>query len=61
MTRVVWGKEFEKAWVMDVRDLMHGEYSVERKVCGGAEAVFFSPDLDKCIANAKQICEEVSE
>lgn len=61
MERAVWGKEFEKAWVMDVRDLMNGEYSVERKVCGGAEAVFFSPNLDKCIAKAKQICEEVSE
>ena len=62
MTRVVWGKEWENAWVMDVRDLANGMYSVERVVeGGGAEAVLLCRDLDKCIARAKQICEEVSE
>ena len=58
MNRVVWGKEGEKALVMDVRDLMHGEYSVERRVQGGYESVFCSPSLDKCIAKAKQIIAE---
>ena len=63
MTRVVWGKEWENAWVMDVRDYTNGMYSVECVVedGGGAEAVLLSRDLDKCIARAKQICEEVSK
>ena len=48
---------------MDVRDYTNGMYSVERVVedGGGAEAVLLSRDLDKCIARAKQICEEVSK
>lgn len=61
MNRVV--KEFRKhiggyadVVVMDVRDLFHGEYSVERLVSGGGYVMVFSnTDLDRCIAKAQEI------
>ena len=61
MNRVV--KEFRKyiggygdVVVMDVRDLFHDEYSVERLVGGdGYVMVFSHTDLDRCIAKAQEI------
>ena len=41
---------------MDVRDLFHDEYSVERLVGGdGYVMVFSHTDLDRCIAKAQEI------
>ncbi len=55
MAREVYGKNGDPVVVMDVRDLFHGEYSVEELVCGGYHMVFSSPDLKKCIAKAKEL------
>lgn len=40
--------------VYDVRDLMHGCYSVERALQGGMDAIYSSPSLEKCIKKAEQ-------
>lgn len=54
MWRYVYGQEGDSVLVMDVRDLMHGDYSVEILVDGGYKAVYFNHDLEKCIAKAKE-------
>ena len=57
MVREVYGKNGDPVVVMDVRDLLHGEYSVERLVCNGAgyEMIYSSRNLEKCLAKAKEI------
>lgn len=55
--REVFGKNGDKVVVMDVRDLLHGEYSVERLVYGGYQTVYTSKSLEKCIAKAKELLE----
>jgi len=53
--REVYGKNGDKVVVMDVRDLMHGEYAVDVLRYGGYQTVYSSTSLDKCIAKAKQL------
>lgn len=56
MVREVYGKNGDNVVVMDVRDLCHGEYSVEVLVCdGGYKQVYASRNLDKCIEKAKSL------
>ena len=55
MAREVYGENGDPVVVMDVRDLFHGEYSVEELVYGGYHMVYSSPDLEKCIAKAKEL------
>ncbi len=65
MTREV--KEFRKSndgypevVVMDMRDLLHGEYSVERLVGGCGYAMVYSHrDLEKCLAKAQEIFDKI--
>lgn len=40
--------------VYDVRDLFHGNYSVERFAHGGMDSIYASTKLDKCIAYAQK-------
>ena len=44
--------------IYDIRDLMHGCYSVERAVHGGMDSIYLNPNLDKCIARAMQYAEQ---
>jgi hypothetical protein len=55
MVREVYGKNGDPVVVMDVRDLLHGQYSVDKLVYGGYKSVFSSRNLEKCIAKAKEI------
>ena len=57
MTREVYGKNGDRVVVMDVRDLLHGEYTVDVLVADGAgyQTVYSSPSLEKCVARAKKI------
>lgn len=56
MTREVFGKNGDNVVVMDVRDLYHGEYTVEVLVDGaGYKIVYSSTSLDKCINKARQL------
>jgi len=55
MVREVYGKNGDPVVVMDVRDLMHGEYTVDVLRYGGYQTVYSSTSLDKCIAKAKSI------
>ena len=55
MVREVYGKNGDNVVVMDVRDLNHGEYTVEVLRYGGYHMVYSSTSLDKCIAKAKQL------
>ena len=56
MVREVYGKNGDKVVVMDVRDLLRGEYAVDVLVCnGGYQTVYSSKNLEKCIAKAKQL------
>ena len=55
MDRVVYGKELEKFWVMDVREYTSGRYAVEHCKDGGVEGVYLSRSLGKCIAKAKEL------
>lgn len=49
-------KGYAEVLVMDVRDLFHGEYSVERLVDGdGYSMVFSHRDLNKCLEKAQEI------
>lgn len=57
MVREVYGKNGDDVVVMDVRDLFHGEYTVEVLKYGGYEIVYSSRSLEKCIAKAKNIKE----
>ena len=57
MVREVFGKNGDEVIVMDVRDLMHGDYSVEVLEHGGYRMVYTSSSLDKCIAKAKAMIE----
>lgn len=40
--------------VTDVRDLYHGQYSVERGVQGGLDGIYSSTNLAKCIEKAER-------
>lgn len=53
MVREVYGKNGDDVIVMDVRDLFHGEYTVEVLKFGGYDIVYSSRNLEKCIAKAK--------
>lgn len=57
MIREVYGKNGDKVVVMDVRDLMHGEYAVDVLTAqgDGYQTVYTSTNLDKCIAKAKSL------
>lgn len=55
MIREVYGKNGDTVVVMDVRDLMHGEYTVEVLRYGGYQIVYSSPSLEKCVAKAKSL------
>lgn len=55
MIREVYGKNGDDVVVMDVRDLMHGNYTVDVLKYGGYQTVYSSPDLKKCIEKAKQL------
>lgn len=55
MIREVYGKNGDTVVVMDVRDLMHGEYTVEVLRYGGYQMVYSSPSLEKCVAKAKSL------
>lgn len=57
MIREVYGKNGDKVVVMDVRDLLHGEYAVDVLTADGAgyQTVYSSASLEKCIARAKRI------
>jgi accessory colonization factor AcfC len=57
MTREVYGKNGDRVVVMDVRDLLHGEYAVDVLVADGAgyQTVYSSSSLEKCIARAKRL------
>lgn len=55
MVREVYGKNGDEVVVMDVRDLFHGEYSVEVLRYGGYQQVYSSASLEKCIAKAKSL------
>ena len=57
MVREVYGKNGDKVVVMDVRDLFHGEYTVDVLVADGAgyQTVYSSTSLEKCIARAKRL------
>lgn len=56
-----------KAWVLkdgrflqviDVRDLFHGNYSVEfEAVPGGLDSIYSSPNLEKCLKYAESFTE----
>lgn len=59
-------KEFRKSKhgyaevvVMDVRDLLYGEYSVEKLVEGGYSMVFSHRDLNKCLAKAQELFDKL--
>lgn len=42
--------------VMDVRDLLGGDYTVEQLVgADGYTITFSSPDLDKCLIKAQEV------
>lgn len=58
MIREVFGQNGDDVVVMDVRDLLHGEYSVEILVEGGYQSVYTHRSLDKCIEKAKKILEQ---
>lgn len=60
MIREVYGKNGDKVVVMDVRDLMHGEYTVDVLVYGGYQTVYSSKSLDKCLARAKAMEDRMS-
>lgn len=57
MVREVYGKNGDKVVVMDVRDLMHGDYAVDvlTEQGDGYRTVYTSPNLEKCIEKAKQL------
>lgn len=57
MTREVYGKNGDRVVVMDVRDLLRGEYAVDVLVADGAgyQTVYSSSSLEKCIAKAKRV------
>jgi hypothetical protein len=56
MQREVYGKNGDKVVVLDVRDLSHGEYSVDVLLNnGGYETVYSSVSLEKCIKRAKEL------
>ncbi len=55
MVREVYGKNGDDVVVMDVRDLMHGEYTVEVLEHGGYRMVYSSRNLEKCLAKAKAL------
>ena len=46
--------------VLDVRDILCGEYSVERLVAGNGYIMVFSHrDLNKCLAKAQEIFDKI--
>ena len=55
MVREVFGKNGDPVVVMDVRDLYHGEYTVEVLQYGGYSIVYSSTSLDKCIKKAQAL------
>lgn len=55
MVREVYGKNGDNVVVMDVRDLTHGDYTVDVLIYGGYQTVYSSSSLDKCIAKAEKI------
>lgn len=55
MVREAYGNNGDPVVVMDVRDLMHGEYTVDVLRYGGYQTVYSSTSLDKCIAKAKSL------
>lgn len=55
MVREVYGKNGDNVIIMDVRDLCHGEYSVEVLVHGGYQQVYSSRSLEKCVEKAKSL------
>lgn len=57
MTREVYGKNGDRVVVMDVRDLLHGEYTVDVLVADGAgyQTVYSNTSLEKCLVKAKRI------
>lgn len=56
MQREVYGNNGDKVVVMDVRDLCHGEYTVDVLLNnGGYKTVYSSVSLDKCITRAKEL------
>lgn len=56
MKREVWGKNGDKVVILDLRDLLHGEYSVDVLLCdGGYKTVYSSANLDKCIKKAREL------
>ena len=60
MVREVFGKNGDNVIVMDVRDLFHGEYSVEVLEHGGYKMVYSSRSLEKCISKAKKLKEAIT-
>lgn len=45
-----WDNNGKFIQIIDVRDIYHGQYSVEiEDGYGGLESIYASPDLDKCI------------
>lgn len=55
MVREVYGKNGDDVVVMDVRDLMHGDYTVDVLQYGGYKTVYCNSNLEKCIEKAKQL------
>lgn len=55
MVREVYGKNGDQVVVMDVRDLFHGEYTVDVLRYGGYQTVYSSASLEKCVNKAKSI------
>lgn len=51
------GSVYPEVVVMDVRDILHGDYSVERLVKNhdGYEMVYCHHDLQKCIDKAEKL------
>ena len=42
--------------VIDVRDIFHGNYSVEIETgLGGLDSIYSSPDLEKCLEFVRKI------
>ena len=55
MIREVYGKNGDSVVVMDVRDLTHGDYTVDILIYGGYQTVYSSASLEKCIQKAKEL------
>ncbi len=55
------GSRFPEVVILDVRDLYHGQYSVEKKVTGGYEMIYSSVSLDKCIKKAESVFAKMNQ